>query len=183
MNRDTVTGIVGAAILVVAMVGVFQYERTIGAARAGLTDGEGWELATLPGPLHEGEATLGGPAADQIVNVTQANLTNVTFTLKWTGPAGSAFAMAVDAPDDVTTEIYEADGAEGTLTITVPVANARPTADAPTTLGIGDWKVSAAYTSAGDGPTSTLPPPAGPATTATWTLTVSYEAWDPVDNA
>lgn len=176
MNRDTVTGIVGAAILVVAMVGVFQYERTIGAARAGLDDGD-FSLTTLPGPSLS-EATPLGQSTDSVVSVAQQNLTNVTFKLTWSGQSTNTLSMAVQVPADMGGATYVSESeSDGEIVITVPVPNAQPAAGAPTMLGVGDWQVSVAFESA----TSTTPtplPPVGQDESVTWSLAVTYEAWE-----
>lgn len=171
MNRDTITGLVGAAILVVAMVGVFQYERSLGAQAA--TDPGDLTLQSFDGPTIS-ETTALGEATDSLVNITHERAANVTFTLTWSGASTNTLSVALDAPDAVTSDVMTDESDTGTITITVAVPQ-----DAQAAAASEDWKVSVAFVNAaGTGP-SPLPPPAGPDASVTWTLTTSVEAWAP----
>lgn len=163
MNRDTVIGIVGAVILVAAMVGVFQYERT----RAPTTGTGDFTLtnSTLEGV--SGETTIRG-ATEEMVNVSQQNVTTVLFTLKWS-PSTQGFEdtlkLTVIPPGNGTEAT--ASGASGTLELPVNVTSMMPTPGNPVLTGTGAWTIKVEYLST-TSPTGPLPlPQAG---TVSWTL-------------
>jgi hypothetical protein len=137
LRRDAVVGLVGAAILLVALVGVFRFESQ--------PPGPTYVLAqplALP-PIH------GSAAPNQAYVIPQPipydNMTSLDFTLE---ASGGTFNLSVAGPDGVT------HAAEGTgrvvLTIAFP-APANGTA-APPPTGPGTWNV-----------TVTLKPAASPA--------------------
>lgn len=96
MKRDLVIGIVGATILVAAMVGVFRYE-------ASQVSGTAWDVAwrdanvagtVVNGITQEGETT---PVS---MEVTHTNVTMATFTLTWVDDIGDPdeFELTVTSP-------------------------------------------------------------------------------------
>lgn len=177
MNKDTVIGIVGAAVLVAAMFGVFQYEKALAASGPGPAD---WAPATLAGPGLTGTTDLGA-VSEETLNLTQLNLTDVTFTLAWAAQSGSdTLTLTVVPPEGVAGEALTVSGDTGTLTLSVPVANAKPTAGAPGTLGVGDWQVSIQFTSASGAAPSQVPVPVNPDGSVSWTLATSLTAFEPV---
>lgn len=99
MKKDVAIGLVGTAILVVAMLGVFRYEATQG--------GSSWqvdfETATAPATLASGTTAEGRESALG-VDVDRANLTRAEFALEWTDDAGSPdeFELRVTSPEGET---------------------------------------------------------------------------------
>jgi hypothetical protein len=179
LNRDTVIGIVGAVILVAAMVGVFQYERTLAPG-------------SLGGDLVLGTVTVANATgttvitqtSEETLNVTQANMTNVTFTLKWTvdpvaqgAPASTATVSLeiVPPPGSNLTGNLTAQGTSGTIEVKTAIPNAKPTSG-PITMGAGEWTAKVKFVSS-DNPTTTLPVPQQEQ--IRWTLTGSAQAWGP----
>ena len=96
MNRDLIVGVVGAAILVAAMAGVFYYEKNNVAAPPVLTS-----TTNSTGPQAGGQ-TAAGASTDQVVAINASNLVNVTFTLKWTAAQGKDTMKLAVAPSNGT---------------------------------------------------------------------------------
>jgi hypothetical protein len=113
MNKDTVVGILGAVILVAAMVAIFYYEGT--QAPAGTATGGGGNLppgttfreTSAAGPSASGNAQGGTPAeGDIMVNAT--NVTAIEFTLTWiddvpdptTASGNDEFSVTITTPDN-----------------------------------------------------------------------------------
>src|ERR1051326_592820 len=82
MNRDTVIGLVGAVILVVAMVGVFRYERA--QPETGV---DAFTQIAAPGPTAKGTTNVGAKS-DATLPVAKTNVTKAVFTVTWTANAG-----------------------------------------------------------------------------------------------
>ena len=178
MNRDTVIGIVGAVILVAAMVGVFQYERT--RAPDSLS---GLVLQTVPIANATG-ATVVTATSEEAINVTQANMTNVTFALKWTVPPPAPGAPASQAtvsleivppPGVNATGERAAQAASGSVEVKLQLPNPKP-ASGPVTLGMGGWTAKIKFVSS-TSPTGALPVPQNEQ--IQWTLTGTAQAWEP----
>ncbi len=172
MNRDTLTGIVGALILVTAMVGVFWYERN--TALAAQADTSALQEVVLVGPGLSGSTPVGDSSTDTIT-LAQNGLTNVTFVLKWTAGAGSDTMRLVVAPS---AETGMAEGLEsspsdtGEITLTFPVANTATDGAA----GVGPWQVTVEFVSASTG--TAIPPGTVPMTSDTsvaWTIETSLQ--------
>lgn len=176
INKDTVIGIVGAAVLVAAMFGVFQYEKALAAERTGAG---AWTPTALPGPGLTGTTALGA-ISEETVDVTQLNLTEVVFTLTWTAQSGSdTMTMTIVPPEGVPGgENFTVSGDSGTLSVTVPVPNVEPSADNPGRLGAGEWQVSVQFTAASGMAPSQVPVPVNPDTTVSWTLATSLTAYE-----
>lgn len=175
MNRDTVIGIVGAVILVAAMVGVFQYERTRAPGALGDTP---IFNSNFTGPNEQGSLTLGA-SADAELNVTTQNMTNITFTLTWTPqatpPGDDTFKLVITPPSGVNATTLEGQSSTGTVTVVIPIGNAKPTT-APTTLGVGAWTAKITFVST----SAVTPPPPVPVTREdAWKLAVTGTAWAP----
>lgn len=159
MNKDTVVGILGAVILVAAMVGIFYYEGTqapgaVGGGGPGGAGGAGgaFRTANATGPGDSGQLAAGA-SEDLSVNITRANLTAVEFRLEWTDEnipqnTPDEFRLAVTSPGGVT---LEATGAQSPVTVRFSPLNEVPTgaAAAPGTVGTGTWRVTVELVSVG----------------------------------
>lgn len=199
MNKDTVVGILGAVILVAAMVGIFYYEGTQAPAGAGVaTGGAGplslnWTTSSVAGPSARGQTTE-GDSTEERVNVSAANLTRIEFVLEWaddvmnSGP--DVFNVTVTSPAGDT---LTGTGRDGRATVTFSPVNPVPTATRGsqadlerlrTTNGTGTWLVVIELSDAGDvmvGPLEPPPVPGAPTedTGNEWKLSTrltSYEA-------
>lgn len=149
MHRDTVIGLVGVVILVAAMVGVFSYEQ---GQATGLTAVPALALANATLPEASGTVAVGATDS-QLVNVTPANVTRVTFTVSWTGGGQATNTVNVTVrPPAGLEEGGMAESDSGSVTVTVLVPNDRPTSG-PLALGSGEWKVDVTFVgSAGPAP-------------------------------
>ncbi|MGQ0536878.1 MAG: hypothetical protein ACT4PT_12510 [Methanobacteriota archaeon] len=150
MNRDTVIGIAGAAILVAAMAAVFYYEGTNAPTGLG---GDG-EIVTSSVTVGDLSGSLGeGETANEAVNVSQHNLTKVEFVLTWSDDDNTdadSFTLRVTSPGGVS---REASGDSGTVTVTFDGVNPTPNGTAVHGMeGLGEWQVEVTLDSAGDGP-------------------------------
>lgn len=138
MHRDAVVGVVGAVVLVVAMVGVFSYER----ARAPGLDGEGESLGDEAGPTLEGSVQV-GKSDVKVANVTATSASNVTFHLTWKATNGKdTLKLTVAPPTGSGIEegaVSEAvDSGEVTVTVRVP----------PGASPEGGWQVTVEFVKA-----------------------------------
>ncbi len=167
MKKDLIIGIVGATILVAAMVGVFRYEAS---RTAGEAFDVSWDDKVLVGPTASG-TTNENAQAEQTLEIASLNLTKLTFSLVWTDePAGPG---ATNAPDtfEFTVITPEGDSQTGTsdsgrIDIVFDDLNARPlpkrilatdetAAHAQLvgdtgSLGTGTWSFVVKLTNAGD---------------------------------
>lgn len=157
MNRDTVVGIVGSAILVAAMVGVFWYERSVAQVGEAPDDAGGNPVAP-PSPV-TGTVEL-GETATSLVNVPAANASvrNVTFRLSWTAENGRDTLKLTVAPPPGS-GIPEggmsepADTGDVSVTVRVP--------EGATAVGV--WEVKVEFVRADPDPLpGGLPPPTPP---------------------
>lgn len=170
MNRDTVIGIVGATILVLAMVGVFYYERGV-AQEAGIGAGDdgagGTTNTTLPSIT--GSVAL-GQTDSQLVNVTSSTATNVTFTLTWSGSTAqrqNTLKLTVAPPtgSGITEGAVSDPSSSGEITVTVAVpAGADP---------MGEWKADVEFVSSGSGLPGGVSPPGTTDSSVSYTLDVT----------
>jgi hypothetical protein len=182
MNKDTVVGILGAVILVAAMVGIFYYEGTQSPSTVAV-GGTGPFAVTWKSDMTSLAAVTGqsplGQGASKTVNVSAMNLTKAEFTLTWTndpspGPGPNHLTLAVKTPDGRT---FNASSNTGTVTVSVTPINPVPSvnrtggnaeADAQAALasaytatnGTGTWTVTVTYDAA-EGQTAGLPLPPG----------------------
>lgn len=176
MDKDTVVGIVGAVILIAAMVGVFYYEGT--SADITGAGGSGWAVTwttgTMGGPTADGD-TQEGQTSSETLTISAANLTKIEFTLSWTDNVGSAdeFRLVVHPPGGGAPK--EVTGSQSPLTVVFEDLNAVPTQDEvggsnegeararlagahTKTGGTGEYHVEVTLVSAGDqmDPTGTI---------------------------
>lgn len=169
MHRDTVIGLVGVAILVAAMVGVFSYEQSQAAGIGGALALQNVTLPAVTGSTPLGETT------DETVAIDQTGITNVTFTLRWTPGAGvDTLAIAVVPPEGASAQqVFDAQGDTGELVVTVPVPNTSQAG----ALGTGGWQVSVQFTSASSGLPQEPPVPVPGTTDAevSWTLDTTVQ--------
>ena len=168
MNRDIVVGIVGTAVLVAAMVGVFTYERnSAGPAAPGPGDGGAAGNVTVP----DATGTTGvGRTTEQKVVVNATSAASVTFTLTWKASQGKdTLQLAVKPPAGsaiVVNATPRSDSGRIELVVGVP-AGVSPK---------GEWTASVTVASAAPGLPLTPPvsppvtPPAGTDAAVSWTL-------------
>lgn len=177
MNRDTMTGLLAAAVLVAAMVGVFFYERNVaiasGIGESTATDGN---VRTLDGPMVQGTAAVGGSGTGNLL-INQTGLTNVTFTLRWSATNGAdtlRLTVAPSADTGLTAGAESDDEADGEITLTIAIPNTA----ADGVLGVGPWEITVTFVSAATG-LPAEPPVAPPGTTDTevaWSIETSLDA-------
>lgn len=140
MNKDTVIGIVGSALLVAAMVVVFAYER----ANAQVADPDELTASVAQSTL-SGTANV-GQSDTKMDNITAPAGTNVTFKLTWTqgnGPDTLKITATPPAGSGITAKSSPNEN-DGSITLVVAVPM-----DA-----VGDWSVKVDFVSAQGG---TLP--------------------------
>lgn len=155
MNKDTVVGILGAVILVAAMVGIFYYEGT--QAPTGVANGPGGpatnpsvraNLTTVDGPkLSSDGSQPAGPGVTKNVTINQSGVRKVEFTLTWTDDNSAA----PGGPDTLKLTVTPPSGAGATAksdskdtgTITLSFENL-------TAAASGQWAVTVEVTSTGD---------------------------------
>lgn len=169
MNRDTLTGVVGALVLVGAMVGVFLYERA-NAAEAGIGNPSDSPLplvnATAPGPSTTGVAALGGDTT-KVLPISQGNLTRVAFTVTWTATNGkNTLQVRVEPPAGAGPAVESEAEDDGSLEVAVTLPS---NLTAPHQAGTGDWKVTVAYLR-GTGLVPAAPQPLQPDPSVQWNL-------------
>ncbi|MEA3136896.1 MAG: hypothetical protein QOJ26_1244 [Thermoplasmata archaeon] len=161
MNRDTLVGIVGSALLVAAMVVVFVYERN--NAQAALGDDA---LVT-----HVGEASLSGSVAvgqsdSKTDHIAASGPANVTFHLTWTAGNGRDTLKITATPpvgSNLTAKSSQAEN-DGAIDLVVSIP-----ADGESD---GNWTIKVEFTQAAANPLpGGIPPPAGGMTDST----VSYK--------
>lgn len=158
MNRDTVVGIVGSAILVAAMVGVFWYERSVAPVGDAAPTDAGGDPATPPSPV-AGTVAL-GETATTLVNVSSANATvrNVTFQLTWSATNGRDTLKLTVAPPPGSGILEGAiseptDSGDVSVTVQVP--------EGATAVGV--WEVKVEFVRADPDPLpGGVPPPTPP---------------------
>lgn len=175
MNKDTIIGIVGAVVLVAAMVGVFQYEgsqsaSTLGGAQFQVT----WATDSANGPTVSGSTAV-GEETEEVLTVEETNLTRSEFTLVWTPGPGSTNTMRLTVTPPAGTgldaQTVEGTGGEISLSFDVPndvpqdatvfgnseeEARGRLAAQYTKSVGTGDWGVTVAFDSA-EGPVPGVP--------------------------
>lgn len=191
MKRDVVIGIVGAAILVAAMVGVFRYE----AGRAGTAFDVAWTTSGIAGPTADGE-TAEGAQSELTLNVTQANLTRLVFHLNWTDDAGTPdeFEFTVIDPSG---ESQTVTGDSGSLEVVFDnlsalppptrtlgkdeaEARARLAQQNSATAGTGTWSFVVRLVDAGDQSVPVAGVPVTEDTQNSWTIETLQVAYEPV---
>ncbi|HEX2022546.1 MAG TPA: hypothetical protein VHH36_07520 [Candidatus Thermoplasmatota archaeon] len=163
MKKDMVIGIVGTAILVTAMVGVFRFE----AGQTGSSFDVAFPTTASFTTSETGRTTLDAPTPLQ-VDVNASNLTRVVWTLTWTddeptSTGADTLVLKVTSPSGKT---QEAQAANGTVTVVFEDLNPPPAparlagsdraaAEArardlyTTTGGAGAWNVTVTVASTG----------------------------------
>lgn len=149
MDRDVTVGIVGAVVLVAAMVGIFFYERSV-APLPGEADGDA-PAANLTTASASGSTGVG----DSTVETLQLAGGNATFTLTWTPGDQSTDTMGLTVtPPGGTPVTLESS------TSPLEVAAAGPA---------GNWTVEVVFVSAA-GPAPGPASGVGADTTVSWSL-------------
>jgi len=198
MHKDTVVGILGAVILVAAMVGIFYYEGTQVPGGTSTVGGNGstlrvnWTSVPVDGPQQQGSTNEGG-SSDTSVSLNQTNITSIEFMLQWTDDIPNSgpdhFRMTVTPPNGTNISGADAEG-DASFSVNIPVgsapnattASALQLAQWVSTKGMGNWTVHIELTNAGDvGQDPPVPPPVPiPNVTDTgngWTLMVHVSTY------
>lgn len=190
MKKDVVIGLVGTAILILAMVGVFRYEAMQGG---GSSFEVSWPTSTVAGETREG-GTNEGESSSETVDVSTLNLTKVAFALTWTDNMANSgpdvFVLTVTSP---TGESKSVEGGSGTLEVVFDNLSRPPpdvrmlgpsegdvagraARDYSSTAGTGAWNVTVELRDAGD-----LAPVGGVALQQDgandWTLTPTFTVY------
>lgn len=152
MNRDTLIGIVGCAVLVGAMVGVFWSERTTALA-AGAGPGDG-RVTGIAGPALEGAVAI-GETKTELAQIDAATARNLTFTLTWSATNGRDTLKLTIAPptgSGIPEGGMSEEEDDGEITVTVRVPEGASAA--------GQWEVKVQFVSAEpDALPGGIPPP------------------------
>jgi hypothetical protein len=174
MEKDTLTGIIGALALVGVMVGVFAYEYQNAPAMD-----EDMVLTTSSGPSLSGTTAV-TETSTETATITQDHVRNVTFTLTWTeGVAPDTMKIHVVGPGGEATGEDQSDS--GIALVTVPVPEGED--------GMGDWTVHVEFVSAEsseeDLPLGLDDPTNEPTsdTSVSWMVAVSVEHLVPASEA
>lgn len=126
MKRETIFGLAGGAILLAAMVGVFQYEgsRASSVVLGSESYDVAWSTNEVAGPGKSGELAP-REGKSEAIDVALANLTATAFTLEWTDDVGGpdVFRFTVVSPEGVRLSVT---GASGKLTLSFTGLNAIP---------------------------------------------------------
>lgn len=98
MKKDLIIGLIGTAILVTAMIGVFRFEAAQASSAYDITFTSSSEAGPgEAGRLEEGET------AEVTLNLTTRNLTRIEFKLTWTDDvmqsAPDSFELHLTSPD------------------------------------------------------------------------------------
>lgn len=190
MNKDTVVGILGAVILVAAIIGIITYESSLPAASGtGPTPGGGggmqFNVSAADGPtLASQGAQAEGTTQNGTVLLNQTNITKVEFTLTWTddtaNSAPDTFDLIITSPEGKT---FHDQQSGGSAKVVFSPLNPVPNGTAMTgRVGTGTWRIQVHMVDAGDvGPTPPVPPPAPvPNVTDTgnaWSLTTKVSTY------
>lgn len=198
MNRDTIIGVIGAAILMGAMVGILYVQGA--SAPKDTMYSVTWETQAGGLDAITGRAE-GGTASEENVSLDVANLTNVLFTLTWTDDDPSAldaFTLLVTTPGGQTFRSTAATSGSILVNVTPEFLNSPPVpgqvaakdqAEAEQKLaasntrdaGRGAWTVKIQVEPRTANPSTPVPlPGAGPDTGNDWSLKVDYTTYRPV---
>lgn len=163
MNKDTVVGILGAVILVAAMVGIFYYEGTqapsgvaTGPTTPGAPPGGSANLTVSDGPrLASDGSQPAGATVTKNVTINQTGVRRVEFTLTWTDDA----SQPPGGPDTLKLTVTPPSGAgAGAKSDERNTGSIALTFENLTAAASGQWMVSVQVTSTGD-PATPVPPP------------------------
>jgi hypothetical protein len=162
-----VVGIVGAAILVAGMVGVFAYERNVAPPPTGTSTDGGAGGGAIPQPASASGTTSVGQATTTAVHVNATRASFANFTVSWTPGQTSSDTLQVNVTGPSGEKATQS-GNGGRIVLSIPVpAGASPT---------GDWNVTIAFVSAALAGPVTPPvnppvsPPAGTDGSVSWKL-------------
>lgn len=190
LKKDLVIGLVGTAILVAAMVGVFRFEAAQGGSSFSVT----FSSSTTELPAVDGATDEGG-ASEEAVEVATANATAIEFELAWTDDNANSgpdeFNLTVTSPEG---ESRSVQGSGSPLTLTFEGLNQPPpearvlgssAEDAreragrefATRAGTGVWNVTVRLVAAGDVAQAENPLPLAQDTGNAWTLTPRVTAY------
>lgn len=152
MNKDTWVGIIGAAILVTAMVAVFAYERGIAPSATAAA-----AAANETMPTHDGSVALGATDTNVLAFTATGVVGNVTFHVTWKATNGKDTIHVEVAPPTGSGITQGAQDMKdtGDVTLTVPVP-------AGATV-LGGWQLKITFTQATPAPLpGGIPPPTPP---------------------
>lgn len=192
LNRDTLTGILGAVVLVAAMAGVFLYER--GQFQEYALD---WQMSETGTQDFPGSTLQEGNSDSHTVIIEDGTLSRVRATVTWTDDVGEPDTLNVDVegPGD---EMAGSDsGSSSPLEATADVteapsmatASGRTAADAEeqaanavaSEAGQGTWTITVTLESAPGEPDDGIPVTEEAADgSQSYSLTVAWDVWDPV---
>jgi hypothetical protein len=165
MDRDVLTGALGAVFVLAAMAGVFVYERGTAPESA---VGDVSSTQNRAGPSLAGSVGLGKTTA-LLANVTEHSASNITFHLAWKATSGHDQLRLTVAPParsgiDHGAAPDASDSGDITANVTIPVG-ADPA---------GEWEVKVSFESASpDSLPGGISPPASPPGTTDATVSFS----------
>lgn len=196
-NRDTLFGILTAAVLMAAMAGVFLYERAQfetyevlwATEEAGSTD-------PLSGNLNQGDAETHAVTLSAADLPQDRALAQIRATVTWSDDAGDpdTFSVTIDGPDGqnggpTSSESGSASAQAGVITdLEATTAAARNAEDAAAAAaasldsaqGLGEWVVTVELTDAPGEPDDDNPLTDEQADGANgYTLTIAWDVWEP----
>lgn len=197
VSRDTLTGILGAAVLVAAMGGVFLFERgqfqtydvTWAMEEAGSRDVDGTTLQEGDDRTH----TVNLAEGDLL---DERALARVQATVTWSDTVGDAdtFAVSIEGPDapsagpergdggsvSVQTDVGEAPGVTQVAARSADDAIDQAAASLDTGQGLGDWTVQVTLEDAPGEPDDGVPVTMEEADgSQAYSLTVTWDVWEP----
>lgn len=194
-SRDTLVGILGAAVLVAAMVGVFAFERSQFREYDVTWSMEEAGSRTMNGTLDEGDTD------PHPITLTDDDLpegramAQVRATVEWTDDVGDpdTFSVAIAGPGDRSAGPAEDDG--GSVTVEAAVvpepdattASGRTPEDAEDQAaaqldagqGLGEWTIEVTLEEAPGEPDDGIPPAEPADGSNDYTLTVAWDVWEP----
>ncbi len=198
MNKDTIVGIVGAVILVAAMIGVFKYEGSRAQATLGSKSFDvAWTTKEVTGPTLTSGTALRS-STEEKVTVTESSIVDADFTITWTAQQGEdTLRLTVVPPDGSDLNESSAEGASGSLTVTFTSINEPPSTDRAfgdetketeerlsaqhaKSRGTGEWTIRVEFLDATgvSGPIPVAPPIAADQEVQ-WTLATALSVYAP----
>ncbi|HVL49639.1 MAG TPA: hypothetical protein VM889_13875 [Candidatus Thermoplasmatota archaeon] len=194
MNKDTIVGVVGAVILVIAMIGVFKYEGDqAGSATGGRNAFDvAWSTTDKAGPSADGSVNLKG-SADGALKVAEANVTKATFALTWTATNGKdKLKLTVTSPSG---EAKTAESDTGTVNVAFDVAPLPPATtargddanaakkglapQAGANAAVGEWKLKVEFLDATGIQLHPAQPPIQQDQKVSWKVSSLLTVWEP----
>lgn len=134
MHRDTVVGLVGAVLLVAALVGIFFYE----ARNAPATDTGAFATVAEEGPGVQGDPIGEGATGEHDLEIDAQGLAAIDFVVVWNDDNGDpdVFQVRVLGPGGVSRTSETED--DGEIRVRFEGLNASPSG----TNGTGVWHVT-----------------------------------------